>query len=201
MGGRCCSATGGRGSRGSTIYGHKMIVIIASYYYYCYQSQCQDLAQCTRRTGKAAKAKKRAWHKEGASKTARRERERERETLPPTRTMSCAKIYVLFVYLFMQCFVNCSPHTPAHTFACIAVAHANLYTCTGATINIRRKISHFSAFCLPAFIFAGLSRVAIITARSPVIYTKCISFIAATNPQSKISITCPRRKRKRQSLQ
>lgn len=128
---------------------------------------------------KAAKAKKRAWHKEGASKTAGREKEREK--LPPTRTMSCAKIYVLFVYLFMQCFVN----LPAHTFAYIAVAHANLYTCPGATINIRRKISHFSAFCLPAFIFAGLSRVAIITARSPVIYTKCISFIATANPQSK----------------
>lgn len=139
---------------------------------------------------KAAKAKKRAWHKEGASKTAGRKRER-----------NCLLLVQCRVQKFMFCLFICLcsalwtvPHTqhrhtpghlPAHTFAYIAVAHANLYTCPGATINIRRKISHFSAFCLPAFIFAGLSRVAIITARSPVIYTKCISFIATANPQSK----------------
>lgn len=40
---------------------------------------------------------------------ARQLKEKKGEKLPPTCTMSCAKIYVLFVYLFMQCFVNCSP--------------------------------------------------------------------------------------------
>lgn len=139
---------------------------------------------------KAAKAKKRAWHKEGASS---RKRKRERATASYSYNVVCKNLcfVCLFVYavlceLFPHTQHRHTPgHLPAHTFAYIAVAHANLYTCPDATINIRRKISHFSAFCLPAFIFAGLSRVAIITARSPVIYTKCISFIATANPQSK----------------
>lgn len=129
--------------RGSSIYGHKMIVIIAAYYYYCYQSQCQDLAQCTRRTGKAAKAKKRAWHKEGASKTAGRENEREK--LPPTRTMSCAKIYVLFVYLFMQCFVNCSPHTAQTHSRTPSCTHIRLYRRSSCKfIHLPRRYNKYS---------------------------------------------------------
>lgn len=174
-----------------------MIVIIASYYYYCYQSQCQDLAQCTRRTGKATKAKKRAWHKEDASRTAEGERKRDAATYLNNVVCKNLCFVCLFVYAVL-CehtvrSTNLLLHTHIHTLAYIAVAHANLYTCTDATINFRRKISHFIAFCLPAFIFAGLSRVAIITARSSVIYTKCTSLIAITNPQgSEKKVTCPR---------
>lgn len=99
--------------RGSSIYGHKMIVIIASYYYYCYQSQCQDLAQCTRRTGKAAKAKKRAWHKEGASKTAGREK--ERETASCSYNVVCKNLCFVCLFVYAVLCELFPTHTETHS--------------------------------------------------------------------------------------
>lgn len=110
----------------------------------------------------------------------------------------CMCVCVCCVQKFMFCLFIClcsalwtvldSPslwpyfYTPArtHTHARVAVAHANLYTCPDAIINIRQKYLISAPFVY--LLFAGLSRVGIITARSAVIYTKCISFIATTNP-------------------
>lgn len=132
--------------RGSSIYGHKMIVIIAAYYYYCYQSQCQDLAQCTRRTGKAAKAKKRAWHKEGASKTAGREKEKE-------RVRNCLLLVQCRVQKFMFCLFIClcsalwtvPPHTAQTHSRTPSCTHIRLYRRSSCKfIHLPRRYNKYS---------------------------------------------------------
>lgn len=138
MGGRCGSSTEGQQhlwAQNDCYYSFLLLLLLSKP-----MSRPGTVHEAHR---KAAKAKKRAWHKEGASKTAGREKEREK--LPPTRTMSCAKIYVLFVYLFMQCFVNCSPHTAQTHSRTPSCTHIRLYRRSSCKfIHLPRRYNKYS---------------------------------------------------------
>lgn len=124
--------------------GHKMIVIIPSYYYYCYQSQCQ--APTESKPEKNENAATSQQPKQETATAKKRARHKESRTTGHTLSEETVCVYVcvcknlcfvcLFVYM-LQCFVNCFLHK--HTQSHRSSSCKFIYTCPDAIINIRQK--------------------------------------------------------------
>lgn len=125
--------------------GHKMIVIIRPFYYdyYCYQSQCQA-DEKSKEMKKKTKNNSRGSQQDKIKKAA--ERARHKQHHPTFKFVS--KIYVLFVYLFMQCYSPAQGDIHMRQWfssSFQAVSHANLYTFAGGHNKYSRKIYLVSA--------------------------------------------------------
>lgn len=121
-----------------------MIVIIRPFYYdyYCYQSQCQA-------DEKSKEIKKNQEQQSRISAGQNQKgsgRARHKQHHPTFKFVS--KIYVLFVYLFMQCYSPAQGDIHMRQWfssSFQAVSHANLYTFAGGHNTYSRKIYLVSA--------------------------------------------------------